>query len=90
MTFRDHTSSDKITYLGASAGGRRPVGWAAARGGSGKKYRGVVLLLDKGLHKPLVLFAALLDEAGGRRYLELPHLERAFFLYTDDDKAGRA
>lgn len=51
-------------------------------------------LLDKCLHQSLVLFAALLDEAGGWRYFELPHLGyllqmlEAHFLYPDDDKAG--
>ena len=38
----------------------------------------------------LVLFAALLDETGGRRYLKLPHIEGTFLLHTDNNEAGSA
>jgi len=53
------------------------------------------LMLDECLQQPLVFLAALFDEAGGWRHLELPDLGRAqkcfmriFLLHAYDDEAG--
>lgn len=54
----------------------------------GEGLRGGPVPLGTNLQQALVLLATLLDEAESRRHLELPDLERAFFLYPNDDKAG--